>query len=81
MMPTNDPVHVGPAIDTTQGPPQLHWSNGPDSNIIGKINCFGGNQWGDTVYPHTAGLWTQGPSIPRAAQAPPRPVIPVPIDT
>ena len=35
------------------------YSNGPDSEVIGQINVFGGNQWGDTRMPQTGGYWSQ----------------------
>ena len=35
------------------------WSVGPNSEMIGQINVFGGNQWGDTRYPQTFGYWDQ----------------------
>lgn len=35
------------------------YSNGPDSEVVGQINVFGGNQWGDTRMPQTGGYWSQ----------------------
>jgi hypothetical protein len=68
MLPINQPVAVGGQIDVTRGLPTVQWHQGPDSQVVGSINCFGGNVWGDTTLHQAAGLYSQGPSIPRASQ-------------